>query len=200
MPAPADDLRRTTAPALLLEQARAQTDGVRLRAKQRGIYATSGGAVRRLVARTAKAFASPDFAAGDASPHRRHLEEWSDPDRPPNPRRHRLGIFPTASPRKSNTDARRRRALVRCRGPGIRRPHPADAERSTGAAPHRGGGRHGPLCASRTTSSCTLRRSARRQRCDLAWLETQVAEVKPEQPAFIVYTSAAPPGIPRARS
>ena len=63
------------------------------------------------------------------------------------------------------------------------------ADRVAGAAPHRGGRRDGAVRA-RARQADHLPRGVRaRPRCDLAWLERRVAEMKPEQPAFIVYTS-----------
>src|SRR5262245_61203683 len=64
--APVQDLRRTTAPALLLERARTAPDGTAFRAKTRGIYqATTWAQYAALVARAAKGMSLLGLKAGD---------------------------------------------------------------------------------------------------------------------------------------
>src|SRR5262245_41478034 len=61
-----DELRRTTAPALLLERARLEPDRVAFRFKALGIYRErTWDQYAKLVARTAKAFAAAGLQAGE---------------------------------------------------------------------------------------------------------------------------------------
>ena len=97
----ADDLRRTTAPALLLERARAQPDAIAFRAKQRGIYRErTWRQYAELVARTAKAFAAQGLAAGDRVAIMADVcEEWLICDQAAQSLGAIVyGIYPTASP------------------------------------------------------------------------------------------------------
>src|SRR5262249_18018799 len=99
----ADDLRRTTAPALLLERARREPNGVAFRSKALGLYRERTWAqYAGLVACTARAFAAAGLAAGqrvallaDA------CEEWLVCDLAAQSLGAIVyGIYPTASPKE----------------------------------------------------------------------------------------------------
>src|SRR5215207_1951240 len=98
---PADDLRHTTAPALLLERARTQPDGVAFRAKQLGIYRErTWRQYAEQVARTAKAFAAEGVGAGDRIAIMADVcAEWLICDQAAQSLGAIVyGIYPTASP------------------------------------------------------------------------------------------------------
>ena len=189
----ADELRRTTAPALLLERARQQPSEVAFRAKQLGIYRErSWRDYAEMVARTAKALAAEGLRAGDRIAIMADVcEEWLVCDQAAQSLGAIVyGIYPTASPQEVEYQMRDGGAVLFIaedqefvdrilplvdRLPALRRIIVID-DTALFAFSHEkvvafenllqeGGG------------------------ADLAWLEGEVARVRPEQPAFIVYTS-----------
>jgi long-chain acyl-CoA synthetase len=189
----AEDLRRTTAPALLLERARTQPDGIAFRAKQRGIYRErTWRQYAELVARTAKAFAAQELAAGDRVAIMADVcEEWLICDQAAQSLGAIVyGIYPTASPEEVEHQMRDGGAVLFVaedqeyvdrilpmaeRLPALRRIVVVDDTALFAFA-------HDKLMSYEALLEAG-------SEADLAWLEAQVAKVKPEQPAFIVYTS-----------
>jgi long-chain acyl-CoA synthetase len=189
----AGDLRRTTAPALLLERARVHPDAIAFRAKQRGIYRErTWRQYAELVARTAKAFAAQGLAAGDRIAIMADVcEEWLICDQAAQSLGAIVyGIYPTASPEEVEYQMRDGGAVlfvaedqeyidrilpIAERLPALRRIVVVDDTALFAFA-------HDKLMS--YEALCEAGRDA-----DLAWLEDQVAKVQPEQPAFIVYTS-----------
>ena len=189
----ADDLRRTTAPALLLERARRQPDAVAFRAKALGIYRERTWAQYAvLVARTAKALAAAGLQAGERIAIMADAcEEWLICDLAAQSLGAIVyGIYPTASPEEVEYQMRDGGAVLFVaedqeyvdrilplidRLPALRRIVVVD-DTALFAFAH-------PLLVAYETL-CEAGGGA-----DLAWLEVQVAKIRPEQPAFIVYTS-----------
>jgi len=189
----ADDLRATTAPALLLERARTQTDKIAFRAKQLGIYRErTWRQYAELVARTAKAFAGEGIGSGDRIAIMADVcEEWLICDQAAQSLGAIVyGIYPTASPEEVEYQMRDGGAVLFVaedqeyvdrilplaeRLPALRRIVVADDTALFAFS-------HDKLIA--FDKLCEAGRDA-----DLAWLEEQVAKLSPEQPAFIVYTS-----------
>jgi long-chain acyl-CoA synthetase len=96
----AGELRRTTAPVLLLERARQNPDGVAFRAKQLGIYRErTWREYAEMVARTAKALAAEGLRAGDRVAIMADVcEEWLVCDQAAQALGAIVyGIYPTAS-------------------------------------------------------------------------------------------------------
>jgi len=189
----AEDLRRTTAPALLLERARAESGGVAFRSKALGVYRERTWAqYAGLVARTAKAFAAAGLRAGERIAIMADAcEEWLVCDLAAQSLGAIVyGIYPTASSEEAEYQMRDGGAVLFIaedqeyvdrilplveRLPELRRIVVID-DTALFAFSH-------PKLLSYEVL-CEAGRNA-----DPAWLETEVAKVRPEQPAFIVYTS-----------
>ncbi|MBX9592565.1 MAG: AMP-binding protein [Hyphomonadaceae bacterium] len=189
----ADDLRRTTAPALLLERARTHPHRVAFRAKTLGIYreCTWRGYAER-VACTAKAFAAHGLAAGDRIAIMADAcEEWLICDQAAQALGAIVyGIYPTAAPEEIEYQMRDGGAVLFIaenqeyvdrilplveRLPALRRMVVIDDTALFAFS-------HDKLIA--YEAMCAAGRDA-----DLAWLEARTTNLRPEQPAFIVYTS-----------
>jgi long-chain acyl-CoA synthetase len=192
-PRSADDLRRTTAPALLLERARAEPHRVAFRSKALGLYRERTWAqYAAMVARTAKAFAAAGLGAGERIAIMADAcEDWLICDLAAQSLGAIVyGIYPTASAEEVEYQMRDGGAVLFVaedqeyvdrilplaeRLPGLRRIVVID-DTALFAFSH-------PKLVSYETL-CEAGGDA-----DPAWLEAQVAKVRPEQPAFIVYTS-----------
>jgi long-chain acyl-CoA synthetase len=189
----AADLRRTTAPALLLERARAEPDRVAFRSKALGIYRErTWMQYAALVARTAKALTAAGLGAGERIAIMADAcEEWLICDLAAQSLGAIVyGIYPTSSPKEVEHQMRDGGAVL-CiaedqeyvdrilpligRLPALRRIVVIDDTALFAFS-------HPKLIA--YEALCEAGGDA-----DLAWLEAQVAKVRPEQPAFIVYTS-----------
>src|SRR5512145_108790 len=189
----ADDLRRTTAPALLLERARAEPHRVAFRSKALGLYRERTWAqYAGMVARTAKAFAAAGLRAGERIAIMADAcEEWLICDMAAQSLGAIVyGIYPTASAEEVEHQMRDGGAVLfiaedqECvdrvlplveQLPALRRIVAIDDTALFDFA-------HPKLVSYQAL--CEAGGDA-----DLAWLEAQVARVRPEQPAFIVYTS-----------
>ncbi len=189
----AADLRRTTAPALLLERARTEPDRVAFRSKALGLYRERTWAqYARMVARTAKAFAAAGLQAGERIAIMADAcEEWLISDLAAQSLGAIVyGIYPTASAEEVAYQMRDGGAVLFVaedqeyvdrilplveRLPALRRIVAID-DTALFALTH-------PKLVSYATL-CEVGGNG-----DLAWLEAEVAKVRPEQPAFIVYTS-----------
>src|SRR5262245_257095 len=189
----AEELRRTTAPALLLERARREPDRVAFRSKALGIYRErTWRQYADMVARTAKAFAADGLKSGERIAIMADAcEEWLVCDMAAQSLGAIVyGIYPTASADEVQYQMRDGGAVLFIaedqeyverilplaeRLPALRRIVVIDDTALFAFA-------HPKLVSYETL--CEAGADA-----DLAWLETQVAKVRPEQPAFIVYTS-----------
>ena len=191
-----EELRRTTAPRAA-GRARAQRDPTRSLSAPRSSASIASGRgrnTRELVARAAKGLAALGLKAGDRIAIMADAcEEWLICDLAAQSLGAIVyGIYPTASAEEVEYQMRDGGAVhLRRRGPGVRRQDPAARRSPAGAAPHRGGRRDGAVragarqadrpsgevCEARPRCRSRLARGARSPRC------------KPEQPAFIVYTS-----------
>jgi long-chain acyl-CoA synthetase len=189
----AEDLRRTTAPALLLERARHEPGRVAFRSKALGVYRERTWAqYAGLVARTAKAFATAGLQAGERIAIMADAcEEWLVCDLAAQSLGAVVyGVYPTAAPDEVEYQMRDGGAVLFVaedqeyvdrilplveRLPALRRVVVID-DTALFAFSHPKLVSYGALCAAGRDA-------------DLAWLEAQVATVRPEQPAFIVYTS-----------
>ncbi len=192
-PRSAADLRRTTAPALLVERARAEPHRVAFRSKALGLYRERTWAqYAGLVARTTKAFAAAGLQAGERLAIMADAcEEWLICDLAAQSLGAIVyGIYPTASAEEVGYQMRDGGAVLFVAEdqeyvdrilplveqlPALRRIVVID-DTALFAFAH-------PKLVS-YEALCEAGRDA-----DLAWLEAQVAKVRPEQPAFIVYTS-----------
>ena len=188
-----EDLRRTTAPALLLERARTRPNAVAFRAKKLGVYRERTWAqYAGLVARAAKGLAARGLKAGDRIAIMADAcEEWLICDLAAQSLGAIVyGIYPTASAEEVEYQMRDGGAVIFVaedqeyvdkilpladRLPALQRIVVVDETALFALA-------HDKLITFREV--CEAGREA-----DLAWLERRVAEIKPEQPAFIVYTS-----------
>jgi long-chain acyl-CoA synthetase len=189
----AHELRRTTAPALLLQRARSEPNKVAFRAKALGIYREATWAEYALdVARTAKAFAALGLEAGERIAIMADAcAEWAVCDLAAQSLGAIVyGIYPTASAEEVEYQMRDGGAVLFIAEdqeyvdrilpladalPHLRRIVAIDATALFAFA-------HPKLIA--YAELCKAGDGA-----DLAWLEAHVAQVTPEQPAFIVYTS-----------
>ena len=190
---PANELRRTTAPALLVERARHAPDGVAFRSKALGIYRERTWAdYAGMVARTAKAFVALGLQAGErVAIMADACEEWLICDQAAQALGAVVyGIYPTASAEEVEYQMRDGGAVLFIaedqeyvdrilplidRLPALRRLVVID-DTALFAFSH-----------DKLVAYDTLVESGRD--ADLAWLEAQVAKLDPKQPAFIVYTS-----------
>jgi long-chain acyl-CoA synthetase len=189
----ADELRRTTAPALLLERARRNPDDIAFRAKQLGIYRErTWRDFAEQVARTAKALAAEGLGAGDRIAIMADVcEEWLICDQAAQCLGAIVyGIYPTASPQEVEYQMRDGGAVLFIaedqefvdrilplvdRLPALRRIIVIDDT---------------ALFAFSHDKVVAFDKLLERVGAgDLGWLESEVAKVRPEQPAFIVYTS-----------
>src|SRR5262245_25678745 len=189
----ADELRRTTAPALLLERARAEPRRVAFRCKALGLYRERTWAqYAGLVARTAKAFAAAGLKAGERIAIMADAcEEWLICDLAAQSLGAVVyGIYPTASADEVQYQMRDGGAVLFVaedqeyvdrilplaeRLPALRRIVVID-DTALFAFSHPKLVPYEALCEAGGDA-------------DLAWLGAQVGMVRPEQPAFIVYTS-----------
>jgi long-chain acyl-CoA synthetase len=182
-----------TAPGLLLERARLTPDEVAFRAKQRGIYRErTWRDYAQMVARTAKALAAEGLRAGDRVAIMADVcEEWLICDQAAQSLGAIVyGIYPTASAPEVEHQMRDGGAVLFIaedqeyvdrilplldRLPALRRILVIDDTALFAFG-------HDKVVA--FDSVLEAGRDA-----DLAWLDNVVAKVRPEQPAFIVYTS-----------
>jgi len=189
----AADLRRTTAPALLLQRARSEPDRVAFRSKKLGIYRErTWSQYAGLVARTAKAFAAEGLRVGERIAIMADAcEEWMICDLAAQSLGAIVyGIYPTASEEEVEYQMRDGGAVLFVaqdqeyvdrilplveRLPELRRVVAIDDTALFALS-------HEKLIA--YDKLCEAGRDA-----DMAWMEAQVAKIRPEQPAFIVYTS-----------
>src|SRR5215510_8206642 len=189
----ANELRRMTAPALLLERAQQQPDAVAFRAKQLGIYRQrTWRDYADLVARTAKALAAEGLCAGDRVAIMADVcEEWLICDQAAQALGAIVyGIYPTASPQEVEYQMRDGGAVLFIaedqeyvdrilplvdRLPALQRIIAID-DTALFAFSHEKVVAYDKLLD-------------RAGRADPDWLASEVAKVRPEQPAFIVYTS-----------
>src|SRR5262245_33883424 len=195
----AEDLRRSTAPALLLERAQAKPDAIAFRSKALGLYRERTWAQYALLAaRTAKAFAVAGLQAGERIAIMADAcEEWLICDLAAQSLGAIVyGIYPTASAEEVAYQMRDGGAVLFIAEdqeyvdrilplvdelPALRGVVVIDDTALFAFA-------HDKLIpyAELTKAGADA---------DLAWLEAQVRPVTPDQPAFIVYTSgtAGPP-------
>jgi len=188
-----EDLRRTTAPALLAERARTRPNAVAFRAKRLGVYRERTWAqYAELVARAAKGLALRGLNAGDRIAIMADAcEEWLICDLAAQSIGAIVyGIYPTASAEEVEYQMRDGGAVVFVaedqeyvdkilplanRLPALQHIVVVDETALFALA-------HDRLITFREV--CEAGHNA-----GLAWLERRALEVKPEQPAFIVYTS-----------
>jgi long-chain acyl-CoA synthetase len=188
-----EDLRCTTAPALLLERARTSPEAIAFRAKTHGIYqATTWAQYAALVARAAKGMSVLGLKGGDrVAIMADACAAWPIADLAAQALGAIVyGIYPTASAAEVEYQMQDGGAALFIAEdqeyvdkilpfvaslPRLQRVLVVD-ERALFAL------RHDKLM----TFAALLRDGAD---ADLAWLAGEVAKLKPEQPAFIVYTS-----------
>lgn len=189
----AGDLRRTTAPALLVERARVEPRRVAFRAKKLGLYRErTWEQYALLVARTAKAFAANGLEAGErVAIMGDACEEWLICDLAAQSLGAIVyGIYPTASAAEIEYQMRDGGAVLFIAEdqeyvdrilplvgalPQLRRIVVID-DTALFAFSHEKLVAYAELCQAG-------------EGADIAWLAERIAELKPEQPAFIVYTS-----------
>jgi long-chain acyl-CoA synthetase len=182
-----------TAPGLLVERARQSPNGVAFRAKQLGVYRErTWRNYADMVARTAKALATEGLRAGDRVAIMADVcEEWLVCDQAAQSLGAIVyGIYPTASPQEVEHQMRDGGAALFIaedqeyvdrilplvdRLPALRRIVVID-DTALFAYTH-----------AKVVAYETLLRAG--SAADLGWLEGEVSKVRPEQPAFIVYTS-----------
>ena len=182
-----------TAPALLLERARQSGNDVAFRAKQLGIYRErTWRDYAEMVARTAKALVAEGLHAGDRVAIMADVcEEWLICDQAAQSLGAIVyGIYPTASPQEVEYQMRDGGAVLFIaedqeyvdrilplidRLPALRRIIVID-DTALFAFNHEKVVSYDALLAAGGDT-------------DTRWLEGEVAKVRPEQPAFIVYTS-----------
>ena len=187
------DLRRTTAPRLLLERTKSRPDAPAFRAKKHGLYQErSWGQFALLVAKAAKGLAALGVTAGDrVAIMADACEEWLITDLAVQSLGAVVyGIYPTASAEELEYQMRDGGAVVFIaedqeyvdkilplaeRLPALR--HIVVVDETA-------------LFALARDKLTTFREVSEAGRdAGLAWLEARIAQVKPEQAAFIVYTS-----------
>src|SRR5262245_38685949 len=189
----ADELRRTTAPALLLERARQAPSHVAFRAKQLGIYRErTWRDYAQSVARAAKSLAAEGLRAGDRIAIMADVcEEWLICDQAAQALGAIVyGIYPTASPQEVEYQMRDGGAVLLIaedqefvdrilplvdRLPALRRIMVID-DTALFAFSHE-----------KVVAYDTLLDASGGG--DLDWLEGEVSKLRAKQPAFIVYTS-----------
>ncbi|MBO0766231.1 MAG: AMP-binding protein [Hyphomicrobiaceae bacterium] len=182
-----------TSPGLLMERARLSPDSVALRAKRLGVYRErTWRDYVTLVARTAKALAIEGVRAGDRVAIMADVcEEWLVCDQAAQALGAIVyGIYPTASPQEVEYQMRHGGAVLFIaedqeyvdrilplidRLPALRRIAVIDDTALFAF-------RHDKVVS--YDALCTAARDV-----DLAWLAGEVRKLRPEQPAFIVYTS-----------
>lgn len=185
-------LRRTTAPAMLCERARAEPDGIAFRSKHRGLYRErSWKAYAEAVARCASAFRKLGLAPGDrvaimGDP----CEEWVISDLAAQAIGCvTYGIYPTASAEELEYQMRDGGAvLFVAEDQEYVDKILAVAERLT-ALRHIVAVDDTALFAYDDPRLLTYERIVEAETAGLDWLEKQVAKLDPAAPAFIVYTS-----------
>jgi long-chain acyl-CoA synthetase len=189
----AADLRRTTAPALLIERARREPRRVAFRAKKLGLYRErTWEQYALLVARTARAFAANGLEAGErVAIMADACEEWLICDLAAQSLGAIVyGIYPTASAAEIEYQMRDGGAVLFIAEdqeyvdrilplvgtlPQLRRIVVID-DTALFAFSHERLVAYAELCKAG-------------EGADLVWLAQRAVEVKPDQPAFIVYTS-----------
>ena len=189
----AEDLRRMTAPALLLERARRAPDAVAFRSKALGIYRErTWSQYALMVAHTAKAFAAHGLKAGERIAIMADAcEEWLICDLAAQSLGAIVyGIYPTASASEVEYQMRDGGAVFFIaedqeyvdrilplvdRLPALRRIVVIDDTALFA------------LCHDKLVAYDKLIEAGRDG--DLTWLAAAVAGVRPDEPAFIVYTS-----------
>jgi long-chain acyl-CoA synthetase len=187
-----DTLRRTTAPALLCERARRAPDEIAFRSKHLGIYRErTFRDYALLVSLTARAFAALGVVKGERVAIMGDVcEEWLICDLAAQSLGAVVyGIYPTAAPAEVEYQMRDGGAAIFIaedqeyvdkllplidRLPGLRAVVTIDASAMFGYD-HPKLNSYAALLAAHEP--------------DLDWLSARVAQVKPEDPAFIVYTS-----------
>ncbi len=190
---PADELRRRTAPALLLERAQREPHRIAFRAKALGLYRErTWEQYALLVARTAKAFAAQGLNAGErVAIMADACEAWLICDLAAQSLGAIVyGIYPTASAEEVEYQMRDGGAVlfiaedqeyvdrilpIAERLPDLRTIVVID-DTALFAFAHAKLVPYAKLCEAGHDA-------------DLAWLEARVRQVSPEQPGFIVYTS-----------
>src|SRR5215475_11649666 len=193
LPRCADELRQMTAPALLLERAKRSPQEVAFRSKALGLYRQrTWTQYAQMVAQTAKAFSVHGLKAGERIAIMADVcEEWLVCDLAAQALGAIVyGIYPTASAEDVEYQMRDGGAVLfiaedqeyvdrirPCldRLPALRGIVVID-ERALFALAHDKLIGYAALCTAGGGG-------------DLAWLAEQVAKLRPEQPAFIVYTS-----------
>jgi long-chain acyl-CoA synthetase len=191
--ASAQDLRRSTAPALLLARARARPEAVAFRAKNRGIYQEKTWAQYAAdVARTAKGLRALGLKRGDRIAIMADAcEAWLIADLAAQSLGAIVyGIYPTASAEEVEYQMQDGGAVLFVaeqqeyvdkvlpfidRLPQLRGVLVVD-ETALFALRHAKLSTFAAICAAGADA-------------DLAWLKAEVDKLSPEQPAFIVYTS-----------
>ena len=184
-----------TAPALLLERARQQPErrGVPRQAARHLSRADVARSMRGMVARTAKALAAEGLRAGDRVAIMADVcEEWLICDQAAQSLGAIVyGIYPTASPQEVEYQMRDGGAVLFIAEDQeyVDRILPL-VERLPAPAPHRRDRRHRAVRL-QPRQARRLRRSCSRPAAMpiSPGSKAQVAKVRPEQPAFIVYTS-----------
>ncbi|MBA2439987.1 MAG: AMP-binding protein, partial [Thermoleophilaceae bacterium] len=187
-----DALRRTTAPALLCERARRAPNDVAFRSKHLGIYRErTFRDYALLVSQTAQAFAALRVTKGERVAIMGDVcEEWLICDLAAQSLGAIVyGIYPTAAPAEVEYQMRDGGAALFIaedqeyvdrilplidRLPGVRAIITIDASAMFGYD-------HPKLMSYKTLVAA--------QKGDLDWLEARAAAIRPEDPAFIVYTS-----------
>ncbi len=191
--ATAEDLRRTTAPALLVERARQTPRRIAYRAKKLGLYRErTWEQYALLVARTAKAFAASGLKAGERIAIMADAcEEWLVCDLAAQSLGAIVyGIYPTASAAEVEYQMQDGGAVLFIAEDQeyVDRILPL-----VDALPHLRGIVVVDDTALFAFSHTKLTPYAELEKAgdgaDLDWLAARVADLRPEQPAFIVYTS-----------
>ncbi len=188
-----EDLRRTTAPRLLIERARSRPDAVAFRAKKLGLYRErTWEHYAQLVARAAKGLAELGLKAGDRIAIMADAcEEWLIGDLAAQSLGAVVyGIYPTASAEEVEYQMRDGGAVIFVAEDQEYVDKILPLADRLPALQHIVVVDETALFALARDKLSTFREVCERGRdADFAWLEDKVAQVQPEQPAFIVYTS-----------